>query len=254
MEKLSAVIIASNEERNIERCVLSLKPVADEILIYLNNSHDRTAELARSTGVTLVFGPWSGYSETKNSANAAARYDWILSLDADEALSPELQQQLIQWKNNPVNASFSRLTNYCGTFIRHCGWYPEFKWRLFNRKVTRWEGSIHEHLKLQDGSSPRIARLSGDCYHYSYYSTEEHLNQSTKFAKLAADDLFRRGKRSTFIKRMLGPSIKFISMYILKLGFLDGKAGYRVCRISAEAIRMREQFLSQLSARHAHSG
>ena len=248
MVKLSAVIIASDEERNISRCVRAVKPVADEVLVYVNNSRDLTAELARKEGANVLDGSWLGYADTKNTANAAARFDWIISLDADEVLSPELQQELLRWKHQPVNASFTRLTNYCGKFIRYCGWYPEFKWRLFNRKQTVWEGSIHEQLKQLDGSLPRIKKLNGDCFHFSYYTVEEHLNQSRKFARLAAEDLFRRGKSSSFVKSVLGPPFKFLTMYIFKLGFLDGRSGYFVCKISAHAVRMREKFLRQLRA------
>jgi len=232
---LSVVIITHNEERNIERCLSSVKPLADEILVVDSFSTDRTKEICLAQGTRLIEHKWEGYSASKNYANQQATYDWILSLDADEALSPELSKSIQELKKaeHPHVAKFNRLTNYCGHWIRHCGWYPDTKIRIFNRTSASWAGLIHEKLEFTDRLP--ILHLKGDCLHYSYYTLEQHLLQAEKFTDLAAAELFRQGKKGSLLKLVLSPTVKFIQSYFLQRGFLDGSAGLTVCRISAWA-------------------
>ena len=235
MPPLSIVIITKNEERNIGRCLKSVKDIADDIVVVDSFSEDATEEICKSYHVNFIKHQWEGYSATKNFANDQARHDWILSLDADEALSDELIQSISKIKALPLPAhyKFSRLTNYCGKWIRHCGWYPDYRYRFFDRRTTHWEGLIHE--KLNFAPDAKFELLQGDCLHYSYYSTAEHWAQAKKFSELAALDLFQNKKKSDLLKMFFSPVIKFIKHYFLKLGFMDGSSGLRISYISAWA-------------------
>jgi glycosyltransferase involved in cell wall biosynthesis len=232
MLHLSVVIITFNEEKNIGRCLESIQGIADDIVVVDSFSADATETICEKHMVNFIQRKWEGYSATKNFANAAAKYDWILSLDADEALSDELRASILAIKeqNEQHAFKFNRLTNYCGKWIKHCGWYPDTKVRIFDRRTAQWEGTIHEKLIVREGT---VQKLRGDCLHYSYYTTEEHFKQSDKFSTLSAESLFSKGKKASLLKLWFSPVIKFISCFIFKLGFLDGTAGYMVCKIMA---------------------
>jgi glycosyltransferase involved in cell wall biosynthesis len=236
IHKLSIVIITLNEERNIEKCLQAAAPVADDIVVYDSFSTDATCEIAKKYGARVFQGKWQGYSATKNEANKKAQYDWILSLDADEVLSKPLQGDLLKVKASGLKtAAFKRLTNYCGKWIKHAGWYPDIKLRLFNRNEMQWEGLIHEELKAINGHHQTPYLLDGDCLHYSYYSIAEHLRQTEKFSQLSARHLYEKGARVSVLKVWFAPLFKFVQMYFLKLGLLDGYYGLMLCKISAEA-------------------
>ncbi len=234
MPQLSVVIITFNEEKNIGRCLYSVKEIADDIVVVDSFSTDNTQSICEKHHVNFIQHQWEGYSTSKNYANAQAKYDWILSLDADEALSDELKQSILEVKKDPelLTYKFNRLTNYCGKWIKHCGWYPDTKIRIFDRRITKWEGIIHEKLVINSKLEPIF--LKGDCLHYSYHSLEQHYAQTEKFSTLAAQSMFEKGKKASVLKMYLSPIIKFISDYIIKLGFLDGAAGFTICRISAK--------------------
>ena len=233
MPLLSVVIITFNEERNIGRCLNSVKEIADDILVVDSFSTDSTESICRKYAVNFIQRKWEGYSLSKNFANTQAKFDWILSLDADEALSPQLQRSLTELKQKhlPVTAGFNRLTNYCGKWIHHSGWYPDFKIRVFDRRITSWDGIIHESLLIDPPQE--VLRLSGDCLHYSYYTIEEHYHQAQKFSGLSATYLFDKGKRTNIIGVYLRPAMKFLWNYFIRFGFLDGSKGFTVCRIAS---------------------
>jgi glycosyltransferase involved in cell wall biosynthesis len=232
---LSAVIITFNEERNIARCLESIKGVVEDIIVVDSGSSDRTVEICRSLGASVHIQSWLGYSDQKNFANAKAKFAWVLSLDADEALDDKLRQAILAWKErkNPTPAKFKRMTNYCGSFIRHGGWYPDIKVRIFNQTTTKWEGIIHEDLS--GITENQVELLDGDCLHYSYYTVDQHRAQSDKFTTIAAADLFERGKKASWVKRFLSPVSKFVVDYFFRMGFLDGRAGFTIARLSAHA-------------------
>lgn len=233
MPKLSAVIITCNEERNIGRCLESVNEIADEIVVVDSHSTDNTKQICESFGVQFFQVTWKGYSGQKNYAHALASNNWILSIDADEAISVELKKSILEWKNlpDPQFASFNRLTNYCGQWIRHCGWYPDTKLRIFNKTKAEWKGEVHEILAFD--KSIRIRHLSGDMLHYSYYSIEEHIAQTNKFSTIGARQLIENGGRVSFLKVLINPTVKFIRKYFFNFGFFDGYNGYVICRISA---------------------
>ena len=232
---ISAVIITFNESKNIERCIESLEGVADEILVIDSFSTDDTRQICEKHHVKFVSHEWLGYSGSKNKGNSLAKFDWILSLDADESLSQKLSSLIKEWKKDSTNkpAKFNRLTNYCGKWVKNGGWYPDVKIRLFNRNTTRWTGEIHEFLKFDE--VPEILHLKGDCLHYSYYTVEEHYKQTEKFTTIQAKELFLLGKKSSLFKLLLSPIVKFIRDYFFKLGFMDGAIGFKIAKISAFA-------------------
>ncbi len=246
MQKLSVVIIAFNEEHNIGRCIDSVAGIADEVLVVDSGSTDATVAICENKGARVIHHAFEGHIEQKNYAASQAANDWVLSLDADEALSPELHQSILHWKNSPPNIggvpaggggtlaySMNRLTNYCGHWVRHGGWYPDTKLRLFNRTYGTWGGTNpHDKYELADKNAP-VGFLKGDILHYSYYTVDEHYRQMKYFADIAAKANIAKGKQANSSNLIINPVAKFIRHYIIKLGFLDGETGYTISRISA---------------------
>jgi glycosyltransferase involved in cell wall biosynthesis len=231
---LSAVIITYNEERNIGRCLDALVGVADDIVVVDSFSSDRTEAICRKKGARFVQHPFSGHIEQKNYALEQALHPWVLSLDADEALSDTLRQSILQVKTNPTAAGYTmnRRTNYCGQWINHSGWYPDRKLRLFDRQIGHWAGTNpHDKVEMQPGSSS--SHLAGDLLHYSYYTVEEHYERAGKYARIAARAMQAQGKKAHWWNIAFNPAFKFVRNYFLRLGFLDGRAGWTICRIAA---------------------
>lgn len=235
MEKISAIIITQNEERNIGRCLNSLIGIADEVVVVDSGSTDGTERICREHGALFHHHPWEGYSAQKNHAETLSTGDWTLSIDADEALSDELRQSLLLLKGRDADPDmvfcFNRLTNYCGTWIRHCGWYPDEKIRLWRRGTCRWSGIVHEEPVFCH--PVRRQRLDGDLLHYSYYSVEEHASRQITYAQLAAKKSHDGGKRFRCGDLLLRPAWTFLRNYLFKGGFLDGRTGFTVCRMAA---------------------
>lgn len=232
MKEISAVIITANEEGRIGRCLDSLVGVVDEVVVVDGHSTDRTAQICRDRGARVVQADWLGYSATKNLGNGLANHEFILSIDSDEALSADLGRSIRGIKDEPGSLyEFNRLTSYCGRWIRHCGWYPDRKLRLFDRRVARWEGDVHEKL-VHEPALP-VRHLQGDLLHYSFDSLSDHLRRVNTYSELAAADFLRRGKTGAVSRLFFSPPLKFFRSYLLKRGFLDGFAGFCVCSISA---------------------
>lgn len=234
--KISVIIITLNEERNIGRCLESVKDVADEIIVADSFSEDKTEEICAKYNVTFVKQKWLGFAEQKNFANDLAHNDWILSIDADEALSEELKKSVLELKKRDFDEhnvfSLNRLTNYCGKWIHHSGWYPDTKVRIFNRKFVKWGGdAVHETLVF-DGNK-RVTRLRGDLEHFSYYTIEEHKKRSEKYAEIFATSAFMRGKHASKSRMIVKTLWRFFHDYVLRLGFLDGKYGFIICKTQA---------------------
>jgi len=236
MAKISAVIITYNEEKNIGRCIESLRNVADDIVVVDSFSADRTKEICLDENVRFVEHKFEGHIEQKNYAITQAKYPLVLSLDADEALSRTLEKSILEIKDNPKfdGYSMNRLTNYCGKWIKHCGWYPDTKLRLWDSTKGQW-GGINPHDKYIMVREARIFHLKGDLLHYSYYSRAQHLKQIEKFSDISAKALYEKGRKSTFFNLTLNPMASFFKAYIFNLGFLDGTVGFYICRQSAYA-------------------
>ncbi|CAN5430315.1 glycosyltransferase family 2 protein [soil metagenome] len=236
MAKLSAVIITFNEERNIDRCLQTLSSVADEIVVVDSGSTDRTEAICRDYKVRFIHQPFLGYIEQKNFATANAAYDLILSLDADEALSDELHQSVLLAKESPQASAYTlnRLTNYCGHWVRHCGWYPDKKLRLYDRRKGQWGGTNpHDRFEMK-GSEPTL-HLNGNLLHYSYNSISDHILQINRFSEIGAQALYAKGKKISILGIIVKTHARFIRNYIIKKGFLDGFYGWVISKNSAYA-------------------
>lgn len=247
MIQLSVVIITLNEEKNIGRCIDSVKEIADEILVIDSFSTDKTREICEKKGARFIENSWGGYIDQKNYANKKASFPYIFSIDADEALSDELKASILKVKKvwQYDGYEMNRITNYCGKWIKHCGWYPDKKLRLFDKRKAKWTGhKIHEYVEMPKDATTSF--LKGDLFHYSYYSISEHMNQANHFSDLAAEALFEKGKKVNSIKLFFSPISRFIRDYFLKLGILDGFYGFVICQISAHATYLKYVKLKQL--------
>lgn len=244
--KLSAVIITYNEERNIARCLDSLSGVADDIVVLDSFSTDNTKEICSKYNVNFIQSEWLGYSETKNLANTKAKFDWILSVDADEALSENLKTSILnaKEKSKTSNYKFNRLTNYCGKWIRHSGWYPDCKFRIFDRREAKWKGMIHETLENKSGKEPEL--LKGDLLHYSFYNIDEHVKKADYFSTISAKARFENGEKTNFLLLAHAFQIKFCKHYFIKLGFLDGFYGFVIAMVSGYAAFLKQAKLREL--------
>ena len=251
--KVSAVIITLNEERNIGRCLNSLKGIVDEMIVVDSGSIDSTVEIASSFNALIIPTSWEGYAANKNLGNLKASGDYILSIDADECLSPELAEWLKGAKNTLSGIyRMSRLTNYCGQWIRHCGWYPDWKLRLFPKEQAKWVGDyVHETLEHEEGLE--VIDAKGDLLHYSINSLEEHIQRINKYSSLAALELKAKNKPYSWAKALIGPAFRFLKMYIFRQGIREGYLGFQISKISAYSIFLRYAKLKELYVREKNS-
>jgi len=236
MDKLSVVIITLNEAQNIARCISGVHEIADEVVVVDSNSTDATISICESLGARVIQQPFLGYTEQKNFAVDQASFSLVFSIDADEVPDERLLESIKMIKENPQANGYlmNRLTNYCGSWVRHCGWYPDRKLRIFFKDKGAWTGgALHEKYELKKKKKPVL--LKGDLLHYSYYSVDEHIKQVDKFTAISSKELAERGYNPTILKLIYAAPVKFFRDYILKLGFLDGYTGYQISKISAYA-------------------
>jgi glycosyltransferase involved in cell wall biosynthesis len=237
MLPFSIVIITYNEEANIRRCLESVQGLAEEIIVVDSGSLDGTQSICREMGAVVIEQDFLGYVEQKNFATSKASHDWILSLDADEALTPELRSSIEAIFPEPTADGYTmnRLTNYCGTWVRHSGWYPDMKLRFYNRNKGQWTGvNPHDRYRLNLGST--MKHLPGDILHYSYNSLSDHLKQIDRFSSIGAIAMHNQGKRSSILKIIYKPMARFMRHFVFKAGFLDGLIGFTIARNSAHAV------------------
>lgn len=238
--KISVTIITYNEEAHISRCLDSVSDVADEILVVDSHSTDRTREIAESHGAKIIINDFKGHIQQKNFAVDQAKYDFILSLDADEALSVDLIQSILMVKNQETTDAYqcNRLNNFCGRWIKHGLWYPDRKIRLFDRKLGRWGGTNpHDKVIMKPGTT--IQKLKGDLLHYTVSTVREYIGQVNKFSSIQATELLQRKKRVSFFHLYIKPPYKFILAYFFRLGFLDGWRGFCIASGQAWGIYLR---------------
>lgn len=235
--KISACIITFNEEKNIRKAIESVS-WADEILLIDSNSTDKTREIAESLGAKVILQDWLGFSRQKQLAVERANNDWIFSLDADERVSEKLKSEILQLKSLPEKSladgyKIPRLSFYMNCPVRHGGWYPDWQLRLFNRKKGKWKDVlIHESVEMQKDA--KIEKLKGNLLHYSVENAAYHHRQiGERYAPLAAEQMFERGKKTSRLKIATAGFTAFFQTYILKAGFLDGFAGFCIARFAA---------------------
>ena len=245
--KISATVITFNEEHNIAEALESLA-WADEIIVVDRESTDRTVEIARQFTDRVLIREWQGYSNQKNFAADQAQNDWIFSLDSDERVSPELAAEIARLKHEPdpeaAGFEMPRLAFYLGRWIKHSGWYPDRKLRLYDRRRGGWRGDyVHEALEV-DG---RIERLSGNILHYTVRSASEHHTRMDRYTTLAAEQARENGKSSSAASLVFSPVAAFIRSYLLKLGFLDGVQGFVIARFAAHYAFLKNLKLRELN-------
>lgn len=251
---ISGIVLTFNEEKNIARCLQSMQEVCDEIVVVDSFSSDKTEEICKSFGVRFIQNAWPGFKEQKNFAQAHAQYDHVLQLDADEEVSTELQQSILAVKAHwQADGYFSnRFTNYCGKWIRHSGWYPDSKLRLYDRRKGNWQGlDPHPHVILQAGASS--GKLKGDLLHYSFYSHEELVTRSAGYAKQAAEAMLQTGKKYSGFKLVFSPVFRFWKDYIFQGGFRDGFEGLVICWVAAYYTFLKYMYLRALKTGGAAS-
>jgi glycosyltransferase involved in cell wall biosynthesis len=248
MIPISACLITLNEEHNLPRALASLRDIVDEILVVDSGSTDRTVEIAREAGAKVLSREWSGYADQKNYAAEQAAHEWILSVDADEELSTALQGALLKWKAGEPGAAVyevSRRTWYLGAWIRHSGWYPDYQRRLFRRDAARFAGLVHESLRPAQGEG-RVGRLAGDLLHYTVRSFAEHEANVEHYTTLAAEQLFRGGRRHWRGAMWVATPWSWFRSFVLQGGFLDGYRGARIARMAARAVWLKFAKLGRL--------
>ncbi|MGD0437246.1 MAG: glycosyltransferase family 2 protein [Bryobacteraceae bacterium] len=230
--KISAAIITYNEERNIARAIESLR-CCDEIVVIDSGSNDRTVELATKLGARVLDLAWRGYAGQKNYASECCENDWVLSLDADEALSEALEAEIWQIKKNGPDFdayTMPRMAQYLGRWILHSGWYPDRKVRLFDRRRAKWVGSyVHESVVVE-GS---VGRLESSLLHFTCSSLSEHLRTMDRYTTLAAEQLVDQNAQIGWRHLALDPPWTFFRTYVLERGFLDGAEGLAIAHMAA---------------------
>ncbi len=244
---ISAVIITFNEEKNIARCIKSLKGVVDEIVVVDSFSKDKTTSICEELGAKIIEHKFDGHIQQKNWAITQAKFPVVLSLDADEALTRELKESIISIKNNWEHDgySFNRLTYYCGKWVKHCGWYPDKKLRLWDKTKGKWGGTNpHDTFIMNEEATTK--HIKGDLLHYSYYTISQHIQQVDYFTDIASKAYHEKGKKSNLFLILFSPLLKFFKSYFIKLGILDGYYGLVICMISAHETFLKYVKLKEL--------
>ena len=245
--KVSAAIITFNEEKNIGRCLDSLQGIVDEIVVVDSFSTDKTKEICEQKGAKFISHKFDGHIQQKNWAITQTSNTYVLSLDADESLSEELKTSILKVKENCIKDgySFNRMTNYCGKWIKHGGWYPDKKLRLWDKNKGKWGGkNPHDTFIMNPGTS--VEHINGDLFHYSYYNIEEHKKQAKYFAEIGAKAYYEHGKKASILKVIFSPIARFVSSYIIKLGFLDGYYGWKIAVISFKETALKYRLLHKM--------
>lgn len=229
MHSISAVIITFNEENNIGRCIESAKRVADEVIVLDSFSTDKTVAIAKELGGVVHQQIFRGYIDQKNAALRLASNNYILSLDADEALDDTLTESILAARQTLHYRAYcmNRMTCYCGQFIRHGLWYPDRKIRLFDRRIAKW-GGLNPHDKIILERAYKARQIEGNILHYSFNTPEDLVWQNNRHSSIAALSMYAVEKRSSLLKMIVRPAWAFFNGYILRKGFLDGANGFAI--------------------------
>jgi glycosyltransferase involved in cell wall biosynthesis len=244
--RLTACVITYNEEANMADCLRSLA-FCSEIVVVDSHSTDRTREIARGLGARVIERDWPGHIEQKNFAIDQASHDWVLCLDADERVTSGLRQRIEEVLARPDADGYlvNRKNIYLGGWIRHCGWYPERKLRLFRRSRGRWRGiNPHDHVHLEP-PGPALP-LRADLEHYTYADIEDHISTMNYFSSIAASEKLARGQRWVTLNLLLNPPLTFLKMFFLRGGFLDGWRGFLVSALGSYYVFLRYAKLWEL--------
>lgn len=243
---IAAVIITYNEEKNIADCITSVADIVKEIIVVDANSEDNTVKIAKDLGARVYTRNWTTFGGQKNFGVAQTKLDWILSIDADERVENDLNRELLDLKLNDDSIyEINIKTNYLGKWIRYCGWYPSYKKRLYNKQTSKWNNDlVHESLVTE--VKQKVVRLQGNLLHYSYPSLERHHQKIHNYAELTAKKWKQQNKTPSTLKKVFGPSFRFIKTYIFKLGILDGKEGYLISKMSFLLVKEQLNYFKHL--------
>ena len=237
--KLSVVIIAFNEEDRLEDALKSCMDIADEIVVVDSFSTDKTVEIAEQYGAKIYKKKFVDYGSQKNYAKDKAEFPWVLNLDADERISKTLKKEIQKLKQQKeIHADgfrINRKTYYLGRWIRHSGWYPDRKLRLFRKDKSQWRGRIHEGLILEGKTS----RLEGDILHFTYRNITDHVNRLNRYSKMQAEDIVAKKKKLLYLRFLLLPGVTFLRFYVWKVGILDGLPGLVIALVSSWATALK---------------
>lgn len=234
MALFSIVIICKNEAHIIGRTLQSLQGLTDDIVVFDNGSTDGTQELVKKSNARLIEGAWEGYGKTKRKATSLAKYDWILSLDADEAVDEELKNSLLQLDLSDEKVVYDiSFKNFLGNkYLRYGEWGGDHHIRMFNRRHVNYnEAEVHEDLEMPAGI--KVRKLKGHVLHQTVKDLDDYEQKTVRYALLNADKYFRQGRKASFFKTTFSPAFTFINYYLLKLGFLDGHAGFICAKMTA---------------------
>jgi glycosyltransferase involved in cell wall biosynthesis len=220
---LSAVVITLNCARQLEACLASLA-FCEEILVVDSGSTDGTVELARSRGARVIHQEWLGFGPQKQFAVCQARHDWVLCIDSDERISPQLRARIERALVEPAFDAFEfpRCNRFMGQYLRHGEGYPDWSLRLFDRRLAHWsDDAVHEKV-IAEGT---VGRLKGDLLHDTAETLASYLAKQERYSALAAEEALAAGRRGGMVRMLLSPVVRFIKFYFLRLGFLDGWPG-----------------------------
>lgn len=223
MQKLSVTIITLNEEANIRACFESVK-WADEILVSDSGSSDRTVEICKEYGAKVFSDGWYGFGRQKNLIAGRVVNNWILNIDADERVTPELKKEIEEVLNNGDcdGYNISRKNFFGNKWIRHCGWYPDYNLRLYRKDKGRFnERNVHEAVQI----AGKISFLNAPLEHYTYRDISDYLKRMDRYSTLAAEEMFKKGRRAGYFDILLRPAATFLKMFFLQKGFLEGYIG-----------------------------
>jgi glycosyltransferase involved in cell wall biosynthesis len=247
MPALTAILISYNEELDLPRALASLAGIADEIILVDSGSTDRTCEIARTFGARVYARKLNSFAEQKNYAASLSSNDWILSIDCDQELSPELRSSMLAWKReSPEKNGYEilLLTNYLGAWIRHSGWYPEFRVLLFQREKGNFVNALHERAHVEGP----LGRLNGHLFHYTIRSLAEHQAKLDTMSTLAAEDMFAHGRKSWRAAMIFAPPWTILQRLAFQLGVLDGRRGWLIAWLSGKYIYLKYRKLGRLLA------
>ena len=236
-QKVTATVITFNEEKNIDDCLKSIE-WADEIIVIDSESTDNTVQIANKYTDKVFINPWPGHKQQKNYAIDKSSNNWILSIDADERVTPELKEFVLQVLKSPEadGFRFPRLNHFLGTLIRHGGWYPDHVLRLFRKDKGRFGGmNPHDIVKIDDGT---IVTTKAPLIHYTYNSLEQFMDKINQYSSIAAKEKFKKNKKYYLLPLLiiLKPIWKFIEVYVVKLAFLDGFHGFIIAAAASISI------------------
>ncbi|EGQ9395289.1 lipopolysaccharide biosynthesis glycosyltransferase, putative [Vibrio cholerae] len=235
---LAVALIVKNEARHLDECLQTVHDWVDEIVVLDSGSHDETEQIARRyTEKFYVNAKWPGFGPQRQLAQSYVQSDYVLWLDADERVTPELKQSILQAvaTNKPDTLyQFARLSWVFGRFIRHSGWYPDRVLRLYPTQLTRYNDAL-VHEKVHVEPSMKVETLAGDAIHYTYNDVHHYLVKSAGYAKAWADQRQAKGKKASLSQGIVHAVGCFLKMYLLKRGFLDGKQGFLIALLSAHS-------------------